>query len=780
MKLIDRHNTNKSNRLALISSVNIHIILLLTTIISLFKTLSSHNCGVEYLKAKRELTTPLGDQNQRYLSTTEFEPIRIHLDFSFIENHMNKFNKQDLIDLKEKIMPKTKEVFEKILKVKRIDGKLKFDSTKCDEFNLPETYTADGEGVDADLLIFVMIDDTGFFKENGIEAAAIHCLQHGATRRPIAGYIQFKPELRVTNSTALDYQVWLALHEITHVLVMNDSLYPDFVNSNNEVIGKEKIVGSREVRKSENNRKFRVQNNLGNQVNDNFKDSFYSTNLPLEVKNYEKERSKRVNLNFFEGVSLLQKKIQKYKNKSEIVNNNSNKNNIDQLTTETQLISEFNNDREMIPMSHIDLFILEKRLQNSNNIKADSTTNTNTNISKPINTKKDTKQNKKRVTNYYLDSLTYELMDNETLLTPTENAVNKVNFHIPLRTNVNNKSKIMTFLKSPKILEKAKSHFNCDSVEGIPLEYNGGQGTNGAHWAKRYMNTDYMIGDSYGENLISDITLALFEDSGWYKVDYSMSNLFLWGKNTGCDFLQSNCVNPKFISKEKNSSNSNVRLSTIERTSATTDFPNEFCTEASAPVCSTHNIFRGVCAIKKYQFDLPSNERHFPDSKVGGIDRLADKCPIPIEAKRGQVFYGGSCREGVKAYEYETISSEAACFITNLKVSDNRTTNQSSFLQIKRDDEDDVDTLDKEDLYSKNGYVASCLKFSCSGNKLSVIIGKDTYECNSENKIVNINGYNGKIQCPSREKLCHEKFKCKFGCTEKFSTKNEFFSYNFK
>ena len=51
-----------------------------------------------------------------------------------------------------------------------------------------------------------------------------------------------------------------------------------------------------------------------------------------------------------------------------------------------------------------------------------------------------------------------------------------------------------------------------------------------------------MIGDSYGENLMSSITLALFEDSGWYIPDYSTSNLFLWGKNKGCEFFKDNCA----------------------------------------------------------------------------------------------------------------------------------------------------------------------------------------------------------------------------------------------
>ena len=40
-----------------------------------------------------------------------------------------------------------------------------------------------------------------------------------------------------------------------------------------------------------------------------------------------------------------------------------------------------------------------------------------------------------------------------------------------------------------------------------------------------------MIGDFYEEQAISEMTLALFEDSHWYKVNYYTGGLFRYGKN---------------------------------------------------------------------------------------------------------------------------------------------------------------------------------------------------------------------------------------------------------
>ena len=41
---------------------------------------------------------------------------------------------------------------------------------------------------------------------------------------------------------------------------------------------------------------------------------------------------------------------------------------------------------------------------------------------------------------------------------------------------------------------------------------------------------------------LSKLTLALFEDSGWYKANSSMEENIEWGKNKGCDFVYDSCI----------------------------------------------------------------------------------------------------------------------------------------------------------------------------------------------------------------------------------------------
>jgi hypothetical protein len=602
-----------------------------------------NRCGHGFLKAPERIFIEQDYQDTRTLLEEDWQPLRIHLDYSLIENNIGKFNKTDVIDLKEKIMPKTQEVLQKLLKVKRNKNKLKLKDTHCDQVKIPDEYI-EGEGVDADIVIFVRIDDTGFYLENSIEAAAIHCLQDATTRRPIAGFIQFKPDLKVINSTAADYMIWLAIHEITHVLAFNDILYEDFVDANLKQLGFENVVG-----------------------------------------------------------------------------------------------------KEMLPSG-----------------------------------------------------------------------------------------KNMTYIKTKNVVEKGKKHYNCSSFKGANLEYNGGPGTAGAHWSKKYMNTDYMIGDSYGENLISEITLALFEDSGWYKVNYDDANLFLWGQDKGCSFLDVNkkCINsnqetfPSVSNRKNNNTASKNESLKIEKSNNnvksdnkykyTSAFKPEFCDKLNYPICSTSHIFRGVCKIKTYTTPLQVYERYF-DSNRAGIDSLTDKCPIPIETKMSQKYYGGSCRVGVSTNldDLQKICPECACFMSNLRKKKNfRATSTNT--NVKKTSEElstnnkykkllleNKETDNNSDNKSKNASTpslrkqqnsksfitdkmpeltdedlkASCYEFICKEDKLNVKVNEKEYECQEDGELTQIDGYSGGIVCPPSEVLCHDKFKCKFGCTEKYDNLNGFYDY---
>ena len=108
------------------------------------------------------------------------------------------------------------------------------------------------------------------------------------------------------------------------------------------------------------------------------------------------------------------------------------------------------------------------------------------------------------------------------------------------------------YVNSSKVIEVAKKYFNCPSIEGVELEDYGGEGTVGSHWEARILLGEYMNGLAYAEEVISEFTLALLEDTGIYKAHYYTGGLMRYGKNKGCDFVYKKCVNedeqinPKF------------------------------------------------------------------------------------------------------------------------------------------------------------------------------------------------------------------------------------------
>jgi len=102
------------------------------------------------------------------------------------------------------------------------------------------------------------------------------------------------------------------------------------------------------------------------------------------------------------------------------------------------------------------------------------------------------------------------------------------------------RSKIVT----PKVRAAAASHFGCPDINGLEIEDDGGAGTAGSHWEERVMNGDTMVGYSHPDSVVSPMTLALLEDTGWYIPDYNKAGWLDMGRSKGCPFLTDKCAKP--------------------------------------------------------------------------------------------------------------------------------------------------------------------------------------------------------------------------------------------
>jgi len=272
-------------------------------------------------------------------------------------------------------------------------------------------------------------------------------------------------------------------------------------------------------------------------------------------------------------------------------------------------------------------------------------------------------------------------------------------------------NEVVYYINTPKVVEKAKLHFGCDSIVGVPLENDGGQGTEGSHWEARFMLGDYMIGIDYPEIVISDISLAVFEDSGFYKVNYYSGGLFRFGKGEGCNFFNKNCI----INKG-------------------TPFANEFCIVPQEPFCTSSHLSKGNCYMKKYN-NIKSYYQYFSEPNKGGFP-FAAYCPVSLDHlyDKSDYYFSTSCKSGKKS----TFHSDYGEVI-----GDNSICVESSLLPTSSS--------------QNNIFTSICYKARCDSinNNVILTINSGTVVCPKEGGTINDpSGYKGKINCPDYNSVC--------------------------
>ncbi|CAK8569593.1 unnamed protein product [Lathyrus sativus] len=150
--------------------------------------------------------------------------------------------------------------------------------------------------------------------------------------------------------------------------------------------------------------------------------------------------------------------------------------------------------------------------------------------------------------------------------------------------------RIVTRVVLPRVVMHSRHHYAAfsENFTGLELEDGGGRGTSGSHWEKRLLMNEIMTGSVDTRSVVSKMTLALLEDSGWYKANYSMADRLDWGRNQGCTYNR----------------------------------------EAE-----------GYCPILTYSGDLPQWAQYFQQANKGGQSSLADYCTYFV------AYSDGSCTD---------------------------------------------------------------------------------------------------------------------------------------
>lgn len=261
-------------------------------------------------------------------------------------------------------------------------------------------------------------------------------------------------------------------------------------------------------------------------------------------------------------------------------------------------------------------------------------------------------------------------------------------------------SKVVT----PSVAREAKRHFNCfDWMDaGVELE-NGdaGSASFSSHWEKRMLMNEFMTATSSHDPVYSAMTLALFEDSGWYQVSYKNAQLLPWGYMEGCGFVQSKCStwNSQYI-----------------------------CSQASQTGCTADFASKGYCNVATYSSSIPAGFQYFQDPRFGGRDTYADYCPLIRGYSNGDCRNIGRVQTLANTNNFmEIVGPSSKCFQSSLS----KTSSDTAALR------------------------STCYKvMGCTSDYLRLSIDSKEVRCPMAGGELRVSGYRGKIMCPVANKLC--------------------------
>ena len=301
-----------------------------------------------------------------------------------------------------------------------------------------------------------------------------------------------------------------------------------------------------------------------------------------------------------------------------------------------------------------------------------------------------------------------------------------------------NVKKRQLIVKSPKIIKLAKEYFGYNDIEGLELEKeNDIENIGYSHWEGRTLLGDIMTSNIYFQDIvISDFTLALLEETGWYKIDKYTGGLMRFGKNKGKSFLEQDCLK-------------------IDNNIIKSNFNNEFCSQPYGS-CSSGRLSKGICnTTMNYRISEGYGRNGISDSFNG--EKYIDFCPVSSSIIYNEQIIISKCNSENKNYfslllkknniDYDTLSNK---FLEKY--------GESSFCVLSSV----LEKSDNNEIY--RGLVRpTCYSMTCSQKSLTIELNNNEYiVCPREGGLIKIGRdddssytqYKGYIFCPDYNLIC--------------------------
>ena len=321
----------------------------------------------------------------------------------------------------------------------------------------------------------------------------------------------------------------------------------------------------------------------------------------------------------------------------------------------------------------------------------------------------------------YLKTINFQYIIFHYLIHLLGFSYNNFNFFYKNKEKINQTLKT-NIIDTPKVLEIAKKYFNCSNITGIPIENlkrtNDLEFCTEVHWDARLLLGDIMNSYNYNyksDQVISEFTLALLEDSGWYRVsNYYTGGLMRFGKHKGCNFFYNKCSSEfKNEFGESETNTNNFGSCSSGRQSRTFSYLS---------VDEVDN-----CIINDFSIDKNDNPL------IGHC-----KYKIDYDYTYDNYYFFSNERKEVSSVLFENLSDNSFCVLVSIKPSKTSTYNN---------------LLDK--------IQPICYQMFCSDTTLTIKIKDQYIACPREGGKVNITGgFTGNIYCPDYNLICASTILC--------------------
>lgn len=301
-----------------------------------------------------------------------------------------------------------------------------------------------------------------------------------------------------------------------------------------------------------------------------------------------------------------------------------------------------------------------------------------------------------------------------------------------LQSAISSQGRLYYDLVTPRTQTVVRNHFNCQSLAGARLENQPtGDSCSGAHFDERLFYSELMGPIFSGTtDVLSPLTLALLEDSGWYKVFYEGSEVSPYGHAAGCPFVNDDCIInnkvPDYAAGAFCTRATKVNLSSGQIEVGSNDV-----------LCDPTHRSMGICDLfdritSGFEFD-PMGARYFSDLTLQALTSQNDWCPVP------SIPTGIDCTDKngpqlVATYTGEEYGPTSRC--VNFE----------------------------KGIFARS--VAGCFNVQCDAENRRVIVNGQT--CNFDGEVIEFRRtdgfFKGNMICPSLAVICPQLY-CQAGCS---------------